>query len=83
MSSRYNSEKLPITNAWVTQNLRFQAYPVKLPLAKKIDCLNDISFDTVENKNTELLIGTNHTNINMYTEIRSRNTNYLVPLQES
>ena len=81
ISSHNHPQTLPITNAWVVQDLQFSTSPVNALSAKdKYSYLHDIPFESVKNKSIEILIGADHPNLHLYTETRSRNNNEPVAL---
>ena len=81
ISSCSHSQPLQIKNAWVVQDLQLSTYPVTASSGKrKYSHLSEISFDHSQDKNIEILIGGDHQNLHLYTEIKSGNNNELIAL---
>ena len=76
ISSCSHPQPLQIKNAWVVQDLQPSPFPVTVSSVKrKYSHLSEIPFDSPQDKDIEILIGADHPNLHLYTEIKSGNNN--------
>ena len=81
ISSCSHPQPLQIKNAQVVQDLSFLTSPVTASSVKrKYSHLSEIPFDSPQDKKIELLIGTDHPNLHLYTEIKPGNNNEKIAL---
>ena len=72
ISSCSHSQPLQLKNAWVVQYLQLLTSPVTASFIKrKYSHLSEIPLDSPQDKNIEILIGADHPNLHLYTEIKS------------